>query len=86
MRSLVSADLSFYLDNDEVVYDFDDVEEFDKYLDLLEGLIEELHHVEELKLATWCVQVCNSSQISSFSPAYMTHIAKFSFQCTLSQM
>ncbi|KAE9460098.1 hypothetical protein C3L33_07988, partial [Rhododendron williamsianum] len=60
VTSLVRADLSFYLDIDD---DAADVEEYDKYLDLLQELMEKLHHVEELKLATWCIQVLSVLEV-----------------------
>ncbi|XP_058224068.1 putative F-box/LRR-repeat protein At3g18150 [Rhododendron vialii] len=60
VTSLVRADLSFYLDIDD---DAADVEEYDKYLDLLLELMEKLHHVEELKLATWCIQVLSVLEV-----------------------
>lgn len=86
VTSLVRADLSFYLDIDD---DAADVEEYDKYLDLLQELMEKLHHVEELKLATWCIQVCSSSQIAPFFPGLHGHIdliAKGALQFRLIQM
>lgn len=58
VKSLVVADLSFNLVID------DTVEDFDKCSDLLQELLEKLHHVKELKLANWCIQVRNSSGFS----------------------
>lgn len=63
VTALVRADLSFYLEIDDEEVEVDDVEEYDKYLDLVEGLLKNLGHVEELKLATWCIHVRSSAQI-----------------------
>lgn len=54
VKSLVDADLRFNLGID------DTDEDFDKYCELFQELIEKLHHVKELKLANWCIQVRNS--------------------------
>lgn len=57
VKSLVVADLSFHLGTD------DGGEDFDKCRDLLQELLATLHHVEELKLANWCIEVRNSSEL-----------------------
>lgn len=59
VKSLVDADLRFNLGID------DTDEDFDKYCELFQELLEKLHHVKELKLANWCIQVLTVLEVKA---------------------